>query len=345
MRDNKEKYYILHYPSSWGMGSNVDVSLVTETNLRKIIAHELTKRKRGELYDSRFTGTWNNELQLQSNNIEEVIDDVIEKRLNTCSTYARFHDLIEIPDDIPVTVVTEEMDNTIFRLCNQWLYERDIIVGKAYLTRYRIDLTAYTGELGLENGRCHEFIEYDLKKVAENHFFHSTDGVIAMLDNSLGRIKDKLDGKKPDYEGHYIDDICPEIGTEEWYNQRIREAQATIEKFSDMPEIKDEYVKHIYRQKNMRYEGFRDIIEDQEEEDKRIDFTKVAYQYPLMPDKFACEIVKEKDDSSYLSYGELFIKGDDIHYLLADYAGEMKHMDDFGEPDMFAALKGVFGYD
>ncbi len=345
MRDNKEKYYILHYPSSWGMGSNVDVSLVTGTNLRRVIANELTRQEKGERYDSRFTGTWNSELQLQSDNIEEIIDDVIEKRLNTCSTYAGVHDLIEIPDDIPVTVVAEEMDNAIFRLCNQWCYVRDIIVGKTYLTRYRIDLTAYTGELGLENGSCYEFVEYHLKKVAENHFSHSTDEIMAMTDNKLVRIKDKLAGKKPDYEGHYIDDIYPEIGTKEWYNQLIVEALATIEKFSHMQEVKDEYVKHIYRQKNMLYEGFRDVIEDQEKEDARIDFTKVAYQYPLMPEKFACEILQEKDDSSYLSYGELFRKGDDIHYLLADYAGKRKHMDDFDKPDMFAVLAGVFGYD
>ena len=55
MGDNKEKYYIVHYPSNWGMGSSTDDCLVTGTNLRRLIANELNRKKNGERYDSRFT--------------------------------------------------------------------------------------------------------------------------------------------------------------------------------------------------------------------------------------------------------------------------------------------------
>jgi hypothetical protein len=37
-------YYLMRYPSSWGMGSDVDIYLITEYNLKRLIVEEL-KRK------------------------------------------------------------------------------------------------------------------------------------------------------------------------------------------------------------------------------------------------------------------------------------------------------------
>ena len=342
MGDSKEKYYIVHYPSNWGMGSSTDDCLVTGTNLRRLIANELNRKKNGERYDSRFTGTWNEEEYLESDNMDEIIDDVITKRLNTCSTYSEVPDLIEIPIDVPMIIIKETLKQKIFRISNQWDYVRDIIVGEAYLTRYRIDLTSYTGNLGLENGKCYEFVEYELKHVAENHMLDYIDQWIQMEKDRMSRIKSELAGQKSTYEGRYIDDIIPEIGTREWYEKLMIEGQATIDKFTNMPIMHDEYTKHIYRQD---YGWFNELMEEQAQKDKTTDYTKMVYRYPLMPDKFACLIEKYKDESPCLTYEELFKKGDNIHHLLAELSGVIDTMDDTEGINMLDVLRSVFGYD
>lgn len=74
-----EKLYIVRKPSFWGMGSDVDVYLVTESNLRKIIAREIQKKQAGcSRYDRRFTGTWEYEKFCTSSDTAAVIDDVIK---------------------------------------------------------------------------------------------------------------------------------------------------------------------------------------------------------------------------------------------------------------------------
>ena len=342
MSDAIEKYYIVHYPSNWGMGSSTDESLVTGTNLKRLIANELNRKNHGERHDSRFTGTWNGEEYLESDNMEAIIDDVIQKRLNTCSTYSGLPDLIEIPNDVPVVEMKETMKQKIFRICNQWGFVRDIIVGEAYLTRYRIDLTNYTGNLGLENGKCYEFVEYDLKHVAENHHSEDAQSWLQVEKNRLIRIKGELAGAKSAYEGRYISDIVPEIGTKEWYEKLMVEGQATIDKLTNMSVMEDEYVAHLYSQD---YGWFNELMEVQAQRDKTTDYTKMVYRYPLMPDKFACLIEKYVDESPHLIYEELFKKGDNIHHLMAELAGDSETMDGFGDINMFMVLRSVFGYD
>ena len=53
-----ETCYIMHNPSMWGMGSNTDCYLVTETDLKRVIAMELEKQAEGRAYNDRYTGTW-----------------------------------------------------------------------------------------------------------------------------------------------------------------------------------------------------------------------------------------------------------------------------------------------
>ena len=76
-----------------------------------------------------------------------------------------------------------------------------------------------------------------------------------------------------------------------------------------------------------------------------VDHTKCAYQYPLLQDKFACEINRDDYPGDRLRYDELFRKGTDIRHLVADYTGEAEKLEDFADPQIDWALTTVFGYD
>ena len=125
-----EKYYILHYPSSWGMGTNTDIRLVSDCDIRRLIRAELDKKMKNNRFDDRFTGTWNEEKFCDSDDIEEVVEDVIYKRLNTNSTYAPANDLVIVPNSVPIIRTDFEIKNTIFRICNQFDCVTDVIAGE-----------------------------------------------------------------------------------------------------------------------------------------------------------------------------------------------------------------------
>ena len=125
-----EKYYILHYPSSWGMGTNTDIRLVSDCDIRRLIRAELDKKMKNNRFDDRFTGTWNEEKFCDSDDIEEVVEDVIYKRLNTNSTYAPANDLVIVPNSVSIIRTDFEIKNTIFRICNQFDCVTDVIAGE-----------------------------------------------------------------------------------------------------------------------------------------------------------------------------------------------------------------------
>ena len=52
--------------------------------------------------------------------MDEIIDDVITKRLNTCSTYSEVPDLIEIPIDVPMIIIKETLKQKIFRIIGEF---------------------------------------------------------------------------------------------------------------------------------------------------------------------------------------------------------------------------------
>ena len=106
-----EKYYILHYPSSWGMGTNTDIRLVSDCDIRRLIRAELDKKMKNNRFDDRFTGTWNEEKFCDSDDIEEVVEDVIYKRLNTNSTYAPANDLVIVPNSVPIIRTDFELNH------------------------------------------------------------------------------------------------------------------------------------------------------------------------------------------------------------------------------------------
>ncbi len=54
-----DKKYILHYPSLFGMGSDTDILLVSDEDLRYIIRTEVDRMRNGEShFCERLTGTW-----------------------------------------------------------------------------------------------------------------------------------------------------------------------------------------------------------------------------------------------------------------------------------------------
>lgn len=214
-----DQYYLFQYYSVWGMGTNTDTALLSEANLRRIIELELQKKRSGEMrFDDRMTGTWTDEVFCDSSDMEEVIADVIRKRLNTCSTYARVNDLVKFPGETPVETSTEHMDQVIFRLCNQFDFRRDVIAGKAQFFRHIVDLGDEFEKYGLSD-RFVDFVSYDMEKVTENHYDYNEDTLIQGLMNRKEHCKKKLEELRNgsrvsasySAEGRYIDDFIPEM--------------------------------------------------------------------------------------------------------------------------------------
>lgn len=302
-----EKYYIVHYPSSRGMGSHINISLVNESNLYRIIEAEVDKMKKrvseggtsNARYDERFVGAWKDEVFCDSSDIKEVIADVMQKRLTTCSTYANVNDWILLPDEIPMEISEEKMSETVFMIYDHWFWEQDVIVGEALFKKYRIDLTKYEGQLGLENGRFHEFVGYDLKNVL-----------------GTGRT------------GHFVQ------GGIFWAEQQI-------DKLREMPVIKDEYISHIYKPEGTCEEHLEAIKADLKAQCET-DHTQLVYRRMIGRDKFACQISDRFPEEKVFTYSELFQKGIDVSYLMADWTRDENDVNEFNKMDVSKVLYNVF---
>ncbi len=289
---NEDKYYILTQPSCRGMGSNSDYALVTEENLHKIMSEEK-----------------------------------IESGLKECSTYDQVPDLIALPNSIPVTIEKMHMENIIFRVHNQWGFERDIIVGDASFTRYFVDLSNYDGNFGrwFREKSVYEFTSFDFKRTIENHFF-----LFYKAEDLIQAAKRKKD--------HFLNKEIPDI-------EMVREAEETIKHFEKLPKLKDEYYDHFYHQKYSEYRYFmNEIINDEIKQDD-VDHTLCSYCRCLMPDEFACEIGQHEELPHDFRYDELFVRGSDIKHLIADLIESRESLGGFENPQIDLALLSVFGYD
>ncbi len=300
------RYYILTRCSSRGMGSDSDNALVTEENLHKIMSAEEIKR-----------------------------------RLNQCSTYDRVPDLIPLPTNVPVTTEELHMNNVIFRVHNQWDYERDIIVGDARFTRYFVDLSDYDGDLGrwFNQKTVYEFTSFDFKRTIENHFFlfYKAEDLIR---TQLRKIE-HFSGR--DNSGSKLAAECAGLVGE--YEKIVRESEEIIKRFSDLPKRKDEYYEHFYHQKYSEYRDFMNEIVEEEIRHDDVDHTLCAYDRCLMPDVFACEIRNHEGLPKDFRYDELFVIGSDIKHLIADLIGNKEDLGGFENPQIDLALLTVFGYD
>ena len=289
---NKNQYYILIQPSASGMGSDSDYALVTEENLHRIMSEE-----------------------------------EIEKGLKECSTYDEVPDLIALPNDIPVTVKDVHMENVIFRVHNQFGFERDIIVGDASFTRYFVDLSNCDANLGrwFCEKNVYEFMSFDFRRTIENHFF-----LFYKAEDLIRAEKDKIERLNS----------CDNFDME-----FIKDAKATIKHFENLPKLKDEYYEHFYHQKYSEYRDFMNEMVDEEIKRDDVDHTLCAYVRCLLPYKFACEIGQHEELPQDLRYDELFVRGSDIRHLIADLIGSREDLGGFENPQIDLALLTVFGYD
>ena len=289
---NETKCYLLTQPSCRGMGSDSDYALVTEENLHKIMSEE-----------------------------------EIEEKLKKCSTYDEVPDLVALPNDIPVTIKNMQMKKTIFRVHNQWGYERDIIVGDASFTRYFVDLSNCDRNLGrwFREKTIYEFTSFDFRRTLENHFF-----LFYKAEDLVRNEKDKIE----------------RINNRENFNMDIiKNAEAAIKHFDNLPKLIDEYYEHFYHQKYSAYRDFMKEIVDDEIKQDDVDHTLCAYSRCLLPLQFACEIGQHEEYPHDFRYDELFVRGADIRHLIADLIGSREELGGFENPQIDLALLTVFGYD
>ena len=349
-----KKYYLLQYPSHWGMGSDSETRLVTDSDLRRLISIELEKKREADKrkaagdswyrYDDRFTGTWVNEVFCDSSDIEEVMEDIIQKRLNTCSTYAGVNDLTVVPEGVPIFKEAIVMKNTIFRVCNQFGCIYDVIVGEVVFKRYIVDLREY-GDLGyLKGGSCHDFVGFNMKRVLISVDDEDRDSFIERHKDLIERMTRK--GSNGD-SGKYFIDYLEEVESPEYHEsyrtELINDSIRLIQKFKNVTATTDEYASHIYCESTGNKYIDKDIRNYNRQE--KTDHTLLVYSSPIEFPTFGQIWHNRTDDIDYFTYGELFNKGYDVEWLTASLIQNIESPEKRGNIRPFYALVPVFAKD
>ncbi len=327
-----EKYYILHYPSSLGMGTNTDIRLVSDCDIRRLIRAELDKKMKNNRFDDRFTGTWNEEKFCDSDDIEEVVEDVIYKRLNTNSTYAPANDLVIVPNSVPIIRTDFEIKNTIFRICNQFDCVTDVIAGEGIFRRYILDLQKCE-KLGiLEGGHCYDFLGYDMKRVLTTGLWSDCSTLVKQYERKLEWLgKEKSSAMKIDEQ------------YKKYLSESIKEAHEALEKFANITPMKDEYNDFILKVGSGNA-YIDEIINEFDRKEKR-DYTRMAFMKPVLPHEFGQIWHDEPYRPKYFTYSELFRNGSDVEWLTASLTGDFDLPENCGEIQPFYALVPVFAGD
>lgn len=320
----REKYYIVSYPSKFGMGSDTDIALVSESNLHRIMSEE-----------------------------------EIREKLSSSTTYSRCNDLVELPKDYPMVIREEVYRNTIFRVFNQFGFKRDILVGEGIFTRHFLDFRAYDGmyrepPLGIEGGVWMEFTSYELKNVSEcHHASGMLGGVDWMIDaekNKLHRFENRAEGRTAiKHEGTFFDDLFP--SDEETVKIAIAEAKAdiqTLEKQLTAQATWNDYMSHMYdgHYEKDDFPGY--IIYDSYGEDREKDLIRdLVFEYPIAPEAEGCihYCHKKEDGNRFIAYQDIFREGDDFSCLYASECGWAEDLEELKYMDAVRVLMGVFGYD
>lgn len=349
-----EKYYILHYPSSWGMGTNADTRLVSDSDIRRLIRIEVERKRRHEQkiteeddddiwlsysrIDDRFTGTWNGEKFCDSSDIEEVVEDVIQKRLSTKSTYAPVNDLVLVPDGVPVIKTEKSFRDTIFRVCNQFGCVTDVIAGEGVFRRYILDLRNIDTLGDLEGGMCYDFLGYDMKNVLTTGLGYDRDSLIKNRQRAIEHLKKyylKKDGtpRKKCSE----DDI-------RFCMEDMKASQLTIKKFEALMPSEDKYNSYIYTTSSGN--SFVDeIVQKESQKTEKTDHTLMAFENPIVFPEFGQIWNRKSDNHEYHTYSELFKTGDDVEWLTASLVNRFELPEECGEIMPFYALVPVFAGD
>lgn len=339
-----KKYYILHYPSLFGMGSNTDTMLITDEDVRYIIRNEVRRKNEGDRrFCDRFTGTWNGETFCDSSDMAEVEEDVIRKRMNSCSTYAGVNDLIELPADMPLTIIEQKEENRIFHIWNQRMdCFNDIIAGETVFFRHFLELPKGEDFAGLHEGEIHEFVSFDMKRVLRNpYFMNHIETVLDMEKKRYLRFESKINGTYKVGDGKYLDDLI-DMDDAELYKQYKKEYEDAAAKFAEPITCPDTYLERVYMDSpTSRY--YDDLQHDIKELMSKSDFRELAYEYPhhtLEPGTVCSEFPEEP---CYFRYDELFKAGCDIRYLPAIDTGCYASKNEITVVKAFYALINVFG--
>ena len=338
-----DKKYILHYPSRFGMGSNTDIMLISDEDVRYIIRTEVERKLNGKSrFCERFTGTWNGEKFCDSADMTEIEEDVISKRLNARSTYAEVNDLVELPDEKTLASGPTKMQDAIFHI---WSEHRDcytdIIAGEAVFTRYFLDLSGEDDFAGLVGGKIHEFVCFDMKRVLCNSYvMNDIDSVLKMEETRCKRFESKLNGTYNASEEKYIDDIIPQ-DDEELYRRYKKEWEEVAAKFAVPITCEDKYLKRYYTAYPNRH--LHEALLCDMMEISKSDHRKYAYEYPRYLHSLGAVFSDKKDDNVYFRYDELFKCGCDIKYLPAVKINDYAFVDEIKGIEAFFALRNVFG--
>ena len=325
-----EPYYVFRYPSALGMGSDYDTRLVSDSDFRRVVRFELAKDT--NRLDKRLTGRWNDEVFCDSKDMEEVVQDVIQKCMNRCSTYAGKKDLIRLPDSLSHRTEEVRMEDVVFHMWNQWGFYGDLVVGEIIFYRHFIDLTGIDNVAGLDGGEIHEFCMYHAKNVLENTYFGNDWETAKDIYVSASR--------------HHKEMIDMDLAVGHHANQeteRIYQRQmAALKKMENPVKGQDEYLSHMYRDNYTKWKQKR--FEDDLKELEKVDFRNLLYRNAVsfMEEPGAFYTKKEEETDEY-RYDEIFKNGIEIEYVTGDMIWREEGMSD----DLCAcqALQTVYGYD
>lgn len=338
-----KKYYILHYPSLFGMGSNTDTMLISDEDVRYIIRNEVRRKNKGDCwFCDRFTGTWNGEKFCDSNNMSEIEEDVIRKRMSACSTYAGVNDLIELPGELPLTSVAQKEENRIFHIWNQRMdCFNDIIAGETLFFRHFLELPKGEDFAGLHEGEIHEFVSFEMKRVLRNSYFmNEIDTVLETEKTRYLRFQSKVNGTYKVGEGNYLDDLI-DLDDEALYKRFKKEWEDVTAKFAEPITCKDTYLKHFYTADPNKH--FREALMYDMMQMSKSDHRLFVYEYPRhtsIPGAICSGIPKSK---CYFRYDELFTTGCNIRYLLAINTSSYAFKEEIKGVESFWVLRNVFG--
>lgn len=311
----KEKMYLMNYPSMHGMGSNIFSALISEGNVRRIIREEVSRMRSGSQFCDRYTGTWNGEAFCDSNDMAEIEEDILRKRTTACSSYADANDLIPIPENADIRVKEIKLENTIYHVWNDFMYFSDIIAGETVFTRYIVDAPELSNVGFLGEGRYHEFVRYDMKRVLENTYFMNDKKTMSeTLKNRYERTRSKLDGTFVTDGKTYIDDLV-EYDMKEHYELYKKEWEFLREKFASPITCDDTYTEHLYTHMPSPY--LRKALKKDLKEMQETDFRDLVYDYPDPMHCVGLFLGGERTEPGFFRYDELFEKGDDVSFLPA----------------------------
>ena len=117
----------------------------------------------------------------------------------------------------------EQYDHVIFCLENQFEFRRDVIAGHAQFHHFLTDFGGEYKQYGI-TGRYVDFVSYEMEHVAENQWVHNVNFYLDAWKCKLERLRGEPDCR-----------------------QECDEAERFIKKFSNMPQVEDDYISYIYR--------------------------------------------------------------------------------------------------